>query len=79
MFWKESRSECILMIVLMVFPQLLELRLFMVQLNLTFFFAPISEAQSSFESYETITRRPKRSLIRPVSWDSPEALAALAK
>jgi len=55
------------------------LRLFMVQLNLTFFFAPISEAQSSFESYETITRRPKRSLIRLVSWDSPEALAALAK
>jgi len=44
---------------------------------MTFFFAPVSEAQNSLESFDSITRHPKMTLIKPVSWDSAEAKATM--
>ncbi len=51
--------------------------MFIAQLNMTFFFAPVSEAQNSLESFDSITRHPKMTLIKPVSWDSAEAKATM--
>ena len=53
--------------------QLLELRLFMAQLNQTFFFASVPEELNGWTRYETVATHPKQCYIRPVSWDSPEA------
>ncbi|CAD6585065.1 MAG: hypothetical protein TREMPRED_004040 [Tremellales sp. Tagirdzhanova-0007] len=58
---------------------LLEMRLFFAQLNMTYFFAPVGDVQNSFEAVETVTRHPKKTLIRIIGWDSPEAQAALAR
>lgn len=48
--------------------QLLELRLFMCQLNQAFFFAPVPEDQNSFEKYETITTHPRACFVNPQPW-----------
>jgi hypothetical protein len=48
---------------------MLELRLFMSQLNRAFFFAPVAENQNSFSKYETVTSHPKQSFIRPIAWN----------
>ncbi|CAD6567741.1 MAG: hypothetical protein TREMPRED_003967 [Tremellales sp. Tagirdzhanova-0007] len=56
---------------------LLELRVFILQLNRVFFFASVSEAQNSFKSVESIVRRPTEAVIRPVAWDSEPAKQAL--
>jgi hypothetical protein len=53
--------------------QLLEMRLFMCQLNQAFYFAPVPEELNSPASYETITSHPRQCFVKPVSWDSPEA------
>lgn len=50
--------------------QLLELRLFICQLNQAFFFTPVTEEQNSFEKYETITTHPRQSFVRPVLWEN---------
>jgi hypothetical protein len=55
--------------------QLLELRLFMSQLNLAFFYGAVPEKQNSMGTFETVASHPKQSFIRPVSWDSAEAAA----
>lgn len=55
---------------------MLELRVFMTQLILAFFFAPVPENQNSFGHYETVTNHPKQCIIRPVSWDCNEARGA---
>jgi hypothetical protein len=55
--------------------QMLELRVFITQLTLAFFFAPVPEEQNSFVNYETVTNHPKQCIIRPVRWDSEEARA----
>jgi hypothetical protein len=57
---------------------MLELRVFVTQLNLAIFFAPVTEDQNSFVNYETVTNHPRQSIIRPVSWDSSIASAASA-
>ena len=55
------------------------MRLTFAQLNMAFFFGPVSATQNSFETFESVTRRPRMTLIRPLTWDSAEALAAMDK
>ena len=54
---------------------MIELRLFVCQLSLAFFFAPVDEKQSSFEAVETIATHPRQAFVRPVFWESEEAKA----
>lgn len=49
--------------------------MFVTQLNLAIFFAPVTEDQNSFVNYETVTNHPRQSIIRPVGWDSSMASA----
>lgn len=51
----------------------MELRLFITQLNLAFFFASVPENQNSFGNHETVANHPDQCFIRPVDWSSPEA------
>nr|XP_031860768.1 uncharacterized protein CI109_003812 [Kwoniella shandongensis]KAA5527840.1 hypothetical protein CI109_003812 [Kwoniella shandongensis] len=52
---------------------MLELRVFVSQLNVAFFFAPIPESQNIFDRVETVTSHPIYSYIRPVPWSTVEA------
>ena len=52
---------------------MLEMRLFMTHLNLSFFFAPIPETQNGFDKFETVATHPTQCYVRPVSWDHPLA------
>ncbi|KAK4684370.1 hypothetical protein P7C73_g5809, partial [Tremellales sp. Uapishka_1] len=54
---------------------LLELRLFMAQLNQQFFFGAVPENQNSMEAFETVARHPVQCFVRPLSWESGEAEA----
>ncbi len=48
----------------------LELKLFMIALNLAFFFESIPSEFDTEESQEFVTRKPKNSFVRPVKWES---------
>ncbi|WWD00852.1 hypothetical protein V866_007790 [Kwoniella sp. B9012] len=47
---------------------LLELRVFIAQLNLSFFFAPIPADQNRFDRLDNVISHPKDCLIRPIPW-----------
>ncbi|KAK8847633.1 hypothetical protein IAR55_005492 [Kwoniella newhampshirensis] len=52
---------------------MLELRVFIAQLNIAFFFAPISDEQNGFQRVETVTSHPRYSYISPIPWRADEA------
>ncbi|WWD07402.1 hypothetical protein V865_005500 [Kwoniella europaea PYCC6329] len=52
---------------------LLELRVFIAQLNLSFFFAPIPADQNRFDRLDNVISHPKDCFIRPIPWARRDA------
>ncbi|OCF71108.1 hypothetical protein I204_08344 [Kwoniella mangroviensis CBS 8886] len=52
---------------------LLELKLFIAQLNLSFFFAPIPADQNRFDRLDNVISHPKDCFIRPIPWTKRNA------
>ncbi|WVQ69524.1 uncharacterized protein L199_007744 [Kwoniella botswanensis] len=52
---------------------LLELRVFIAQLNLSFFFAPIPADQNRFDRLDDVISHPKDCFIRPIPWARRDA------
>nr|XP_019046906.1 hypothetical protein I302_03510 [Kwoniella bestiolae CBS 10118]OCF25836.1 hypothetical protein I302_03510 [Kwoniella bestiolae CBS 10118] len=52
---------------------LLELRIFIAHLSLSFFFARIPADQNSFDRFDKVISHPKDCFVRPVQWTSEEA------
>jgi cytochrome P450 len=65
--WASSMAKLI--------SQMLELRLFMAQLSLAFFFGQVPDTMNSTEFFEKVANHPRQSYIRPMSWECAEAQA----
>jgi hypothetical protein len=50
----------------------MELRMFCLVLNQSFFFAPVEPCQGGFQRKETVTSHPVYAYVRPVEWDSED-------
>jgi hypothetical protein len=46
----------------------LELKLFIAQLALAFFFEPVPKELDSYEGIEVVARHPEHGFVRPVPW-----------
>jgi hypothetical protein len=52
--------------------QNLELKLFIAQLTLAFFFEPVPKELDSYEGIEVVARHPEHSFVRPVPWSQAQ-------